>query len=68
MSKLIEIKLGNKTIYRRVPDNYELKRGWEWDLLGDLTTSGMKTIGFVDIPQEKWDKIYKKGEKNDKHK
>ena len=57
--KTIEIKVGNKITYKIVPDNYE-----ETDdtICRDMTTSGRKSIGFTDIPKERWDSIFKKDE------
>lgn len=60
--KMVKIKKGTKTIYKMVPDDWkEEEEGY--DLSGDLTTGDRKIIGFTDIKQEKWDKIFKKGEK-----
>lgn len=56
--KTIEVKQGNKTTFKIVPDDYELQdEGFEQK---DLTTSDRKSIGFSDIPQERWNKIFKK--------
>ena len=56
--KTIEIKQGNKTTFKIVPDNYEPQDdGFEQK---DLTTSERKSIGFSDIPAERWNKIFNK--------
>lgn len=56
--KTIEIKEGNKTKIKIVPDNYEeppakLEQG-------DLTTSGRKCLGYSDISADDWNRIFKK--------
>lgn len=61
--KMIEIKKGSHTIYRHVPDDWKPEDDQPADIHGDLTTSCRKSIGFTDIKQEKWDKIFKKGKK-----
>lgn len=56
--KTIEIKTGNKTTFKIVPDDYEpIDEGFEQK---DLTTSDRKSIGFSDIPQERWKEIFNK--------
>ena len=56
---MVKIKKGTKTIYKMVPDDWkEEEEGY--DLRGDLTTGDRKLVGFTDIKQEKWDKIFKK--------
>ena len=56
--KTIEIKNGVKTTFKIVPDDYvPLEEGFEQK---DLTTSERKSIGYSDIPQEKWDRIFGK--------
>ena len=56
--KTIEIKDGAKTKIKVVPDDWEETTP---DLLqGDLTTSGRKSIGFLDINKDRWDNIFKK--------
>lgn len=57
--KTIEIKKGSKTTYKFVPDDYEEKEEVDLDQ-SDLTTSDRKTIGFSDIPKERWDEIFNK--------
>ena len=52
---IIEIKEGNKTKIKIVPDDYVEEKGFEQK---DLTTSGRKSIGFSDIPKERWDGIF----------
>ena len=56
--KTIEIKTGNKTTFKIVPDDYEpTDEGFEQK---DLTTSDRKSIGFSDIPTERWNNIFGK--------
>ena len=55
--KTIEVKNGNKTTFKIVPDNYEEETGFEQK---DLTTSERKSIGYSDIPAERWNGIFKK--------
>lgn len=55
--KTIEIKKGNKTTFKIVPDNYveqpaELQQR-------DLTTSDRKCLGYSDISTEDWNRIFK---------
>lgn len=60
--KCIEVKKGNKTTFRYVPDNYEPE---DYDLEHkDLTTSDRKSIGYSDISKERWESIF--GDKNGK--
>lgn len=54
---IIEIKEGNKTKIKIVPDDYKEEKGFEQK---DLTTSGRKSIGFSDIDKQKWDEIFGK--------
>ena len=61
--KMVKKQEGNRTVYRMVSDDYVEPSEKQWDIKGDLTTGDVKSIGFVDIPQSKWDKIFKKGEK-----
>ena len=61
--KMVEIKNGSHTIYRHVPDDWKPEDDQPTDIRGDLTTGGRKSIGFTDIKQEKWDKIFNKEEK-----
>ena len=58
--KTIEVKSGNKTTFKIVPDNYEPETGFEQK---DLTTSDRKSIGFSDIPAEKWNNIFNTNER-----
>ena len=60
---MVEIKKGNHTIYRHVPDDWKPEDDELPDIRGDLTTSGRKSIGFTDIKQDKWNKIFNKEEK-----
>jgi hypothetical protein len=59
--KTIEIKEGNKTTYKIVPDNYEPT---DDTICRDMTTSGRKSMGFTDIPKERWDSIFNKDKKD----
>lgn len=61
--KIVEIKNGSHTIYRHVPDDWKPEDDQPEGVHGDLTTGGRKSIGFTDIKQEKWDKIFNKEEK-----
>lgn len=58
--KTIEVKNGNKTTFKIVPDDYEPETGFEQK---DLTTSDRKSIGFSDIPAEKWNNIFNTNER-----
>lgn len=56
--KTIEIKNGNKTTFKVVPDDYKeppakLEQG-------DLTTSARKSLGYSDISADDWNRIFKK--------
>ena len=57
--KTIEIKKGAKTIFKVVPDDYQENQEVDLDQ-SDLTTSDRKSIGFSDIPKERWDEIFNK--------
>lgn len=61
--KMIEIKKGAHMIYRHVPDDWKPEDDEVPDIHGDLTTGGRKSIGFTDIKQEKWDKIFRRDKK-----
>lgn len=57
MSRMIEVKKGNKTIYKIVPDDYIEE---EKDIpQRDLTTGGAKVFSFG-ITKEQHEKIFKK--------
>ena len=56
--KMVEIKDGCRTIYKHVPNEWKPEDEKYKDITGDLTTSGRKSIGFTDIPDEKWQKIF----------
>ena len=58
--KMVEIKDGCRTIYKHVPDDWKPEDEKYKDITGDLTTSGRKSIGFTDIPEDKWNRIFKK--------
>ena len=53
--KMIEVKEGNKTTYKMVPDNYEPT---DDTICRDMTTSGRKSMGYSDISKERWDSIF----------
>jgi hypothetical protein len=59
--KTLEIKNGNKTTFKIVPDDY--KEEPEKLEQKDLTTSGRKIIGFSDIAKDKWQRIFENGKK-----
>ncbi len=54
--KTIEIKEGNKTTYKIVPDNYEPT---DDRAEPDMTTSGRRSIS-MDVDKKRWDEIFKK--------
>lgn len=56
--KTIEIKDGAKTKIKIVPDDY-VEPEYELEQK-DLTTSVRKSIGFIDISKDKWDRIFKR--------
>lgn len=56
--KTIEIKKGNKTTYKIVPDNYTPEP--EKLEQKDLTTSDRKCLGYSDISTQDWNRIFKK--------
>lgn len=58
--KTIEIKQGNKTTFKIVPDDY-VEQPDKLDQK-DLTTSDRKCIGYSDISAEKWNRIFKNSE------
>ena len=63
--KTIEIKDGDKTRIKIVPDDYTEP---EPDFVqSDLTTSIRRSIGYSDISKDKWERIFnnskKKGER-----
>ena len=62
--KMVEIKRNGHTIYKHVPDDWKPEDEEMPEIRGDLTTGGRKSIGFADIKQEKWDRIFKKGGKD----
>ena len=53
--KMIEVKEGNKTTYKMVPDNYEPT---DDTICRDMTTSGRKSMGYSDISKKRWDSIF----------
>lgn len=63
--KRIETKINNKLIIRFVPDDYK-EDGCDDKHYGDLTTSRRARMTYDDIPDEKWNKVFKKGENNGK--
>ena len=54
--KTLEIKKGNKTTFKIVPDDY-VEQPAEL-LQRDLTTSERKCLGYSDISAEKWNRIF----------
>ena len=57
--KTIEIKDGAKTKIKIVPDDYVEP---EPDFVqSDLTTSIRRSIGYSDISNDKWERIFKNG-------
>jgi hypothetical protein len=54
--KTIEIKEGNKTTYKIVPDNYEPT---DDRAEPDMTTSGRRSIS-MGVDKKRWDEIFKK--------
>jgi hypothetical protein len=60
--KLIEIKVGSKTTYKMVPDNYQPT---DDTILRDMTTSGRKSMSFSDISKEDWDRIFNNKNKDE---
>lgn len=62
--KMIEIKDGVRTIYKHVPDDWTPEDEKYKDITGDLTTSERRIMGYTDIPEEKWNKIF--GRKDEK--
>lgn len=63
--KMVEIKDGCHTRYKHVPDDWTPEDEKYKDIRGDLTTSERKTMGYTDIPDDKWNKIFNKEKKND---
>lgn len=59
--KLIEKKVGSKTTYRFVPDNYDETEYKPDAVVGDMTTSLRRSMSFSDIPAEDWNRIFKHG-------
>lgn len=59
--KMIEIKDGAKTTFKWVEDDYNPKNDTPEDSIqADLTTTWRSSISMVDIPKEKWDRIFSK--------
>ena len=62
--KTIEIKDGAKTKIKIVPDDYVEP---EPDFVqSDLTTSIRRSIGYSDISNDKWERIFKNGKTSKK--
>ena len=57
--KTIEIKEGAKTKIKIVPDDY-IEPEYELQQ-NDITTSIRKSIGYSDISNDKWERIFKNG-------
>ena len=64
--KMVEIKEGAHTIYKHVPDDWTPETNGHKDLIGDLTTGTAHLIGYSDIKQSDWDRIFKKELKKNK--
>ena len=60
---MVEIRKNGHLIYKHVPDDWKPEDEKYKDIRGDLTTSERKTMGYTDIPEDKWNKIFKKEEK-----
>ena len=54
---LVAIREGNKIVYRAIQKDMSK---YNEKPEKDLTTSGRKSISNFDIPDEKWNKIFKK--------
>lgn len=54
---LVAIREGNKIVYRIIQKDMSK---YDEKPEKDLTTSGRKSISNFDIPEEKWNKIFKK--------
>ena len=61
--KMVVIRKNGHLIYKHVPDDWKPEDEKYKDITGDLTTSGRKSIGFTDIPDDRWNKIFKKDKK-----
>lgn len=62
--KMVEIKDGCRTIYKHVPDDWKPEDNHK-ELTGDLTTGTAHLVGYSDIKQSDWDRIFgKKDKKN----
>lgn len=60
--KTIEVKEGNKTKIKIVPDDY-IEPEFELEQ-NDITTSLRKGLGYSDISKDKWEKIFGKASDN----
>lgn len=58
--KMVEIKDGCHTRYKHVPDDWTPEDEKYKDIRGDLTTGTANLIGYSDIKQSDWDRIFKK--------
>lgn len=58
--KLVSKKVGNRTTYRLVPDDYDEEnfKKEKNHITSDLTTSVRHTMSFSDIDKEDWDRIF----------
>ena len=61
--KMVEIRKNGHLIYKHVPNDWTPEDDKYKDIRGDLTTSERKTMGYIDIPEDKWNKIFNKEEK-----
>lgn len=66
--KLVSKKVGNKTTYRLVPDDFnELDEIKPDAVQGDMTTTLRRSMSYCDIAKEDWDSIFKHDNGCDKH-
>lgn len=56
MKKWVEIKKGGKTTYKLVDKDYEETTEIP---TSDLTTGDATMVGYLDIPKDKWNNIFK---------
>lgn len=54
---LVAIREGNKIVYRAIQKDMSK---YDEKSEKDLTTSGRKSISNFDVPDERWNKIFKK--------
>jgi len=61
--KMVEIRKNGHLIYKHVPDDWTPEDEKYKDITGDLTTGTAHLIGYSDIKQSDWDRIFKKDKK-----